>query len=382
MSDTPKVLFAAGGSGGHIFPALAVAKELRARRPDVEIAFVGSDKRMEARLIPEAGFRFIPVAAAGFPRGLSLRWVPALWTLARSLFQVIGIAWRERPNLVFATGGFVSGPITGVAALMGIPTIIHDSNAVPGLTNSWLGKIVREVHIAFEDAAPHFPANKVHLTGNPIRPEIVAAAQSGINAQPEREPQPPYTIFITGGSQGSRRINNAITGALPELATIPLRLIHQTGEGEYPTVRAAYGGFFSSHERVAAENEDALANPRNVTVTPFVDNMKAIYAQADLMICRSGAMTISEMTLFGIPAIMVPLPHAKTDEQRKNAQAVVAAGAGVMIEDANMTPENLVKTLNDLLGDPTRLAEMSANSRKVAKSNATTDLVDAVERYL
>jgi len=370
-----KVLFAAGGTGGHIIPALTVAEELRSRRPGIEVAFVGSASRLEGRLVPQAGFRLIPVSAAGFPRRLTWRWLPTMGTLAVGWAQVIGVLRRERPRVVFGTGGYVCGPLLAAAALSGIPTVIHEANVVAGLTNRWLGHVVNEVYVGFDEAADAFPRRKTRVSGNPLRKEILAVAK----ARSSRATNvPPWTLAVIGGSQGSRRLNETVVASLPRLSGLPLRLIHQTGEREHGLVCEAYKRFFA--ECPTSEDAHALATTQDVTVEPFFKEMGEVYSRADLILCRAGAMTLSEIAVCGIPAILVPLPGAQ--DQPRNARYAEKAGAALCIADAELTPDVLAEVVARLLAQPHRLTEMSRRWKPIAKPDATQTLTDALERYL
>ncbi len=378
MARPRRVLFAAGGSGGHVFPAIAVAEELRRARPEVDMAFVGTAHRLEARLVPEAGFRFIAVRSAGIPRRPSWRIAPVLTTIAAGVAQSSRVVARERPSVVFGTGGFASAPLIAAAAAMRVPTIIHDSNAVPGLANKWLGKVATEVHIAFEPARGSFRASKVRLTGNPLRRAILSAR---VERQARDRAGRPPMLAALGGSQGARDLNDAVLSALPDVAEAGIRLVHQTGQQDHARVLATY------RERLGDDAVDEDTAPRagkrrNVTVVPFVNDMEAVYANADLVLCRAGAMTVSELTYCGVPSVLTPLPHARTDEQRLNARAVADAGAAVVIEQADLTKEAMRDTVLPLLHDDDRLRAMSAACAIVAKPNATQDLVAAVAAYI
>jgi UDP-N-acetylglucosamine--N-acetylmuramyl-(pentapeptide) pyrophosphoryl-undecaprenol N-acetylglucosamine transferase len=370
-----KALFAAGGTGGHIIPALTVARELRSRRPDVEIVFVGNANRLEGRLVPQAGFRLVSVAAAGFPRRLTWRWIPTAGALVAGFAQVAGALRREKPRVVFGTGGYVCGPLLATAALCGIPTVIHESNVVAGLTNRWLGKVVSEVFVGFDQATDAFPATKTRVSGNPLRREILAVAETPRDGSTRK---PPWTMAIIGGSQGSRRLNQTVVASLPRLAALPVRLIHQTGELDLDSVRDAYKRFFA--ECPASDDANALASTRDVVVEPFYADMASVYAQADLILCRAGAMTIAEVAACGIPAILVPLPGAK--DQPRNACYAEQAGAAIRLADADLSPDALAEVVTELFTHVERLAEMSRRWRAVAKPDATRTLADALERYL
>lgn len=379
MANTPRVLFAAGGSGGHVFPAVAVAEELRRARPDVDIAFVGTADRLEATLVPNAGFRFIAVASAGLPRRPSWRLVPALVKITRGVAQAARVVRRERPSVVFGTGGFASAPLVAAAAAMGVPTLIHDSNAVPGLANKWLARVATEAHIAFEAARPAFPARKVRLTGNPLRQAVLDARESRSTLSRDRCGSP--LLAVLGGSQGARDLNDVVVASAREILATGSRILHQTGKQDHARVVAAYRAAVGA-EAVAEHISQGTGNARNATVVPFVNGMEAVYAHADLVLCRAGAMTVSELTYCGVPSVLTPLPYTRTDEQRLNARAVANAGAAMIIEQADLTPDAIRDTVLPLLADTDRLDAMTRACAAVAMPNATKDLVAAIAAYL
>ncbi len=378
MARARRVLFAAGGSGGHVFPAIAVAEELRRAAPNVDIAFVGTASRLEARLVPEAGFRFVPVQSAGIPRRPSLRLFPALARIGWGVAQCSLLVARERPSVVLGTGGFASAPLVAAAAALRVPSLIHDSNAVPGLANRWLGKVATEVHIAFEPARAWFAPSKVRLTGNPLRRAILSAR----DARATRAPTPGAPMLaVVGGSQGARSLNDAVLSSATDIAAAGVRILHQTGAEDHARVLATY------RERLGPEaaGEDIAGwggKGRNATVVPFVNEMEAVYAGADLVLCRSGAMTVSELTYCGTPSVLTPLPFARTDEQRLNAQAVADAGAAVVIEQTDLTEQAVRDTVIPLLHDGEQLAAMERACAAIATPNATRDLVAAIVAHL
>ncbi len=371
-----KTLFAAGGTGGHVFPAIAVAQELRRMRPDVEIAFVGTQQRMESELAPKAGFRFIPISGAGFPRGLTWRWLPALWTLAKSMAQAFWIIRRERPRALFGTGGYVCGPIMAAASMTGVPTIVHESNAAAGTANRWLGKMVKEVHVGFEEAMGDFPKKKTRLTGNPIRAEIVEAGKERTAALDAHRNAPP-TLLVLGGSLGAQSINSAVLDALPGIEKMGCRVIHQTGRNDFERVK----------ERYLKQTNNAVfdlyeTGDRSHAAVPFIERMGDAYRMADAALSRSGALTVSELTLCGLPAILVPLPIAKTAGEYRNARVVENAGAGFILPDAELNAETLLERLQTMLVDPARRMEMSKRSAAIGRPDATQQLAAAVCEYL
>ncbi len=350
-----KVMIAGGGTGGHVFPALAVADELRRRRPATEFLFVGTEKGLEARVVPAAGYPLRTLPAAGV-KGLSLgSKLRGVALLPSSLWGSHHLLREFRPHVVFGTGGYASGAAMLMAALEGYPTVLFEPNAEPGLTNRLLAPLVRRAAVGYEATARRWGAKAVH-TGSPVRAEFIAL--------PPKDHRPPFTLLIFGGSRGSLAINRAVVDALDRLlaAGLPLRFIHQSGEADYDAVRVAY-----AKRKVAAE------------VLPFINDMPHRLAEADLVICRSGAITVAELTSSGRAAILVPFPQATDQHQLRNAEALAAAGAARLLEQTALTPERLAQEVLDLLQHPERLTAIEAAARRMAVPHSATRIADLIE---
>jgi UDP-N-acetylglucosamine--N-acetylmuramyl-(pentapeptide) pyrophosphoryl-undecaprenol N-acetylglucosamine transferase len=339
-----RVLIAGGGTGGHVIPALAIARELKSRY-GAEVLFVGTARGMENRLVPQAGFGLMRIKVGALKNvGLVTRLrtlfgLPSAIVAARKIINVFD------PQVVVGVGGYASGPAMAAAIMAKIPTLAFEPNLVPGFANKLVGRRVTAAAVHFEETRQYF--NNAQVVGVPVRKEFFAAT-----AAPGAHPP---TLLVFGGSQGAHAINEAMTLAAPEIRRqIPgLHLIHQTGERDYNDVQAAY-----VTSGVPAE------------VSAFIDNMPQAFAQAGLMICRSGASTVAEVTAAGKPAIFVPFPQAADDHQRRNAEAVVAAGAAIMIPQAELTPERLAGTVVELLSDPGRLQQMSDRARTLGHTDS------------
>ncbi len=344
------VLIMAGGTGGHVFPALSVAKELRSR--GIPVVWLGVPGSMEARLVPANGFAIEWLRVRGI-RGKGLAaWLRAPFAIASAVYQAVAVLRRVRPRAVLGAGGYVSGP-GGIAAwLMRIPLLIHEQNAVPGLTNRWLGRIAAQV---LEGFAGSFPAGpRVRFVGNPVRADI-AAVPPPAERFTGREDRTRLLVF--GGSQGAQRLNAMVPQALARLAPEQRPQVrHQAGERGIDAALAAY--------REAAVDAD---------VTPFIDDMAAAYAWADLAVCRSGAMTIAELQAVGLGALLVPLAVATDDHQTKNAASMVANGAARICAERELTAETLSRSIAQLIGDRSRLLTMAEAARRAR-------VVDAAER--
>ncbi len=347
------VLIMAGGTGGHVFPALAVADALRER--GVAVVWLGVPGSMESRLVPTHGFPIEWVRVAGIRGKGAEAWLRAPWALVKAVAQAMGVLRRIRPRSVLGAGGYVSGP-GGIAAwLLRVPLLIHEQNAVAGLTNRWLARIAGQVLEAF----PGSFAAGVHARaiGNPVRADIAAlpAPQTRFAGRDGR-----CRLLVFGGSQGALRLNAMVPQALARVAPqIRPQVRHQTGERGLEAARAAYAG-----ARVEA---DVLA---------FIDDMAGAYAWADLAVCRAGAMTIAELQAAGLGAVLVPLPAATDDHQTKNAEVMVKCGAARLIPERELTPERLGEAIAELIADRTRLLEMAEAARRSRVIDAADRLAD------
>jgi UDP-N-acetylglucosamine--N-acetylmuramyl-(pentapeptide) pyrophosphoryl-undecaprenol N-acetylglucosamine transferase len=342
-----RVVVAGGGTGGHLYPGIAVARELLRRHPDAVVTFAGTARGLESRVIPREGFPLDLLRSAGL-KAVS----PAARARGFALLPLSGIdAWRilsrRRPDLVIGVGGYSSGPVVLTAALRGIPTLLLEQNAVPGLTNRLLARVVSAAAVTFESTLAFF-GRRGFVTGNPVRPEFFDRA-------PGPRPAGPPRILIFGGSQGAHAINVAMVAAAPRLAAHPggMAITHQTGERDVEPVRDAY-------RRAGLE----------ARVEPFLFTMDREMRAADLVVCRAGATTLAELTAAGPPALLIPLPTAADDHQRRNAEVLVAAGAADMIEQKDLTGAVLAARITGLLADPSRLRSMAASARGFARPDA------------
>ncbi len=357
-----KVLIAGGGTGGHVFPGIAVAEELRTQHRGVDVLFVGGRRGLEAIAVPEAGFQLRTLATMGFARRRPWTWP---WAAIVNLFGFLQAVWlvlTERPRAVLGTGGYVSGPVSLAAKLFGVPLLLQEQNSIPGVTNRWLSRIADEVHLSFLEARSWFPRrDHLKVTGNPVRAHILSGErEQGLREFRLDRDRP--TLFVFGGSLGAKRINAAAVDALKRLkGRVAVQCILQTGREDFDSVQAA----------VAADQLPA-------TVLPFVKQMHLAYAAADLVVCRAGAMTLSEIAVCGRPSILVPYPHAAHDHQRVNAANLADRGAAVVIEDADLTGERLAREIAHLLADRTTLSRMSANARLFARPDAAERIARAL----
>ena len=354
-----RVVIAGGGTGGHLYPGIAVARELLSRQLGAEISFAGTAKGIEARVVPREGFALDLIRSGG------LKGKPMVDRLRGAMLVPLGIvdSWRivsaRRPSLVIGVGGYSSGPVVLVAAARGVPTMILEQNAVPGLTNRWLSRVVQAAAVTF-DSTQAFFGPKAFVSGNPVRPEFFAAA--GPNQEPLLDDAAAVTrVLVFGGSQGAHAINVAMAEAAAQLAAggSHLRLTHQTGERDVEVVRTAY--------RQAGLQAD---------VEPFLYDMGRQLTAADLVVCRAGATTLAELTAAGKAAILIPLPTATDDHQRKNAEALASAGAAEVLLQKDLNGPTLAQRLLALAGDRQRRRQMSVAARALARPDAARVIVD------
>jgi UDP-N-acetylglucosamine--N-acetylmuramyl-(pentapeptide) pyrophosphoryl-undecaprenol N-acetylglucosamine transferase len=352
------VLVAAGGTGGHLYPGIAVADELRQRDAAWRVVFVGTARGLETRIVPRAGYALELLPVLPLNRVGAKRLALGLLALPGALLRAAALVRLLRPAVVLGIGGYAGGPLALVAALLGVPLVILEPNARPGLTNRVLRPFARHAACAYEEARRAFGAKGV-LTGNPVRAGFAAA-----RGRARREP---LTLLAFGGSQGSRVLNEALLAALGRLPVAErLRIVHQTGESMRDAVAAAYA-----------------AAGRTAEVLAFVDDMERRLGEADLVLCRSGATTCAELTVAGRAAILVPFARSADDHQRKNARALAAAGAALLLEEAELDGETLAAAVNGLLEGRERLDAMEAASRRLGRPDAAArvaDLLEAVAR--
>jgi UDP-N-acetylglucosamine--N-acetylmuramyl-(pentapeptide) pyrophosphoryl-undecaprenol N-acetylglucosamine transferase len=355
------MLFAAGGTGGHLFPAIAIAEEIRKLQPNARIAFVGTKNKIEARVVPQKGFEFYTIWISGFHRRLALDNLLVPLKVVVSLVQSFFLIRKLRPNIVVGTGGYVCGPILTLASLMKIATIVHESNSYPGATTRMVASRVTKVFLTFDVTKKWLPkvdAGKIELVGNPTRDSLgKISREDGLKyftLSPKNK-----TLLVFGGSLGATSINSTMEKIGGELVQLGLQILWQTGEKD-----------FERYE---------LKKSENVWVGKFIDKMEYAYAAADVVLCRSGATTLAELTRLGKPAILVPYPHAAAHHQELNAQAMVEAGAAVVINDAELDAKAL-STIKELLSNDTARNIMHERSLALGKPNAGTEIAQKIVR--
>ena len=364
MKENLKVVISGGGTGGHIFPAIAIADALKRRFPKADILFIGAKGRMEMERVPKAGYPIEGLWISGFTKDLSALSLP--FKLVSSLTKACRILKRFQPDVVIGVGGFASGPTLKAANWLGIPTVIQEQNSYPGKTNRNVGKKAKAICVAYDHLDQWFPAEKIHFTGNPLRANITLnGTREEAAAFFQLDPNKPVALLV-GGSQGALGINKGISAQLAAFKDNDLQLIWQTGK---------------TYITQAQEEVKALGLENQVKPTVFIERMDLAYGLADMVISRAGAMSISELALVQKPVIFVPLPTAAEDHQTKNAQQLVDADAAIMVRNAD-TEKDLIPTLFRLKDDHELQAKMSANIGKFARPNAADDIVDQIIKVI
>lgn len=355
-----RLVVAGGGTGGHLFPGIAVAEEFLSRGGGNEALFVGSERGIEAKILPRLGLPHEFIAAAGIRGKSGFSKAKGLVMLLYSYSQARRILRKFSPDRVLGVGGYASGPVVMAARGMGFRCFIHEQNAIPGFTNKTLGRFSDRVFISLNESGCYFPKEKVFLTGNPIRKEILAEI---LNNGHDIGENGEFRILVFGGSAGAHSINMNMIASLPFLAGLRDRLVitHQTGEADLDLVRAAY------------EREGFRAG-----AVSFIDDMAGAYRNSDLVICRAGATTVAEVTACGKACIFIPYPYAVDDHQRRNAEALLKKGAGFMILDRELTGESLGMLVGELVRNPEMIAAAGRSAKSMARLDAAQVIVDEI----
>jgi len=346
-----RVIVAGGGTGGHLYPGIAVARVMVRRDPALRVSFVGTARGIEHRVVPQEGFELDLIRSAGLKgksAGAVARGVGVLPLSALDAWRVLS---RRRPSLVIGVGGYSSGPVVALAAARGVPTLLLEQNAMPGMANRWLARLVDAAAVTYESSLPWFHGHGV-VTGNPVREAFLSVPERPAGA-------PGRTMLVFGGSQGARAINQAMVAAAPLLRDVPgpLAIVHQTGERDVASVRDGY--------REAGVDAEVHA---------YLDDMPARMAAADLLVCRAGATTLAELTAAGRAAVLVPFPAATDDHQRKNAAALAGQGAAAVVDERDLTPAVLADTLRRWLTDDQGRDEMARRARACARPDAAEQI--------
>jgi len=358
-----KILVSGGGTGGHIYPALALIKELKKQDSIVECLYVGTENGLEKGIVTKQNIPFKSIVISGFKRSLSLENFKTIYRFLKGVSDSKKIIREFNPDVVVGTGGYVCGPVVYAAAKLGYPTVIHEQNSIPGLTNKFLNRYVTKVAICFDEVASHFNQEKVVFTGNPRASEVV-----GENITPVLETlgleKGKRTVLIVGGSRGARPIHEAFLKSVDQLAEKNYQMIYVTGEAHYNSV---------------IEEINKVGNPSNIVVKPFLHNMPEVLREVDLVVSRAGATTLAELTALGKPSILIPSPYVTNNHQEVNARSLEKNGAAIVILEKNFNNEYLVNEIEKVLLNPIKLEEMKKAALKIGVPDAAKKLVNVLE---
>jgi len=360
---TKKFILSGGGTGGHIYPAIAIANGLKERFPDCEILFVGASDKMEMQKVPQAGYKIEGLWIAGIQRRLTFDNAMFPLKLMSSFIRSRRIVKQFKPDVVIGTGGFASGPLLRAAGGMGVPVVVQEQNSYPGITNKWLAKFAKKICVAYDNLERFFPASKIVHTGNPVRQDLIGVEEKReeaikrFNLDPAKK-----TVLVLGGSLGSRRINQLIAKELNWLQAQNVQVIWQCGK------------FYFEEYRHYSDKDD-------VQVLSFIDRMDLVYAAADVVISRSGASSVSELCIVGKPVVFIPSPNVAEDHQTKNAQAIVDKGGAILLKEAQLDTQ-FQPVFEDLLQNAEKQQKLRENIKKLAKVNATNDIVEEIVKLL
>lgn len=363
MKNNPKFIISGGGTGGHIYPAIAIANEIKTQYPNADILFVGASDKMEMQKVPQAGYPIKGLWIAGLQRKLTLQNAMFPLKLLSSLLKSFGIIRKFQPDVVIGTGGFASGAVLKVASMLGIPTVIQEQNSYPGITNKLLSKKANKICVAYENLERFFPKENMILTGNPVRQDLLSVAEKRNEAIDYfKLDSQKKTVLILGGSLGARRINQLVAKQIDWLLAQGLQVIWQCGKlylEEYSSFNAKNG----------------------VQVVAFIDRMDLVYAAADFVISRSGASSVSELCLVGKPVIFIPSPNVAEDHQTKNAQAIVDKHGAILLKEKELD-EQFEIVFEALVQDKGKQESLSENIKALALPNATKDIVNEVMKLV
>ncbi len=366
-----KAIFSGGGTGGHIYPAISIAKEMQKRHVDIDILFIGTDKGMEKDIVPKEGYILKYIKVQGFARKITFDNVKALSEAITSIFSAAKIIKGFKPDIVIGPGGYVCGPVVLAAWLMGVPTLIHEQNAFPGVTNKMLSKLADQIAITFEEARNYFKTSKkVYFAGNPLRHGFFAVSKAdGLKHFGFSKDLP--LILIVGGSRGAKRVNECAIKLIKECEVHrKFQILHITGQSQYENCLDIY------------KTNGIPMNSNLIKVLPYLHNMPDALAACDIVISRCGAGMISEITALGKPSILIPFPFATDNHQEYNGRALEKAGAAIVILENELNEDVLYEQLQNLLSDSDRLDKMSANSKKLGKPEASSDIVDLIDSLI
>ena len=364
-----KIIVSGGGTGGHIYPALSFINYLKTVEPDVSVLYIGTQKGLESKIVPENGIDFQTIDIQGFKRSLSPENFKTVYKFLKSVSDAKKIIKAFQPDIVIGTGGYVAGPVIYAAAKLKIPTIVHEQNSIPGVTNKFLSRYATRVALAFQEAGSFFPSKKTVFTGNPRAQEVAdltdtrhVLSQYGLKTDKK-------TIVIFGGSRGALKINTAVVEALPELSKKDYQILYASGEIYY-------------NDPEFSEIFETYNQKENIKIVPYINNMVEVLNDANLILSRAGATSLAEITALGLPSILVPSPYVTADHQTKNAEALENAGAAIMIKNAELTGISIVGAIDSLLLDDVTYRKMAENALREGVPDASDCLYQVLKDVL
>ena len=364
-----KIIVSGGGTGGHIYPALSFINYLKTVEPDVSVLYIGTQKGLESKIVPENGIDFQTIDIQGFKRSLSPENFKTVYKFLKSVSDAKKIIKAFQPDIVIGTGGYVAGPVIYAAAKLKIPTIVHEQNSIPGVTNKFLSRYSTRVALAFQEAGSFFPSKKTVFTGNPRAQEVAdltdtrhVLSQYGLKTDKK-------TIVIFGGSRGALKINTAVVEALPELSKKDYQILYASGEIYY-------------NDPEFSEIFETYNQKENIKIVPYINNMVEVLNDANLILSRAGATSLAEITALSLPSILVPSPYVTADHQTKNAEALENAGAAIMIKNAELTGISIVGAIDSLLLDDVTYRKMAENALREGVPDASDRLYQVLKDVL
>lgn len=358
-----RLMISGGGTGGHIYPALALIQEVKKSEPDSKILYVGTHKGLESRIVPDQGIDFKTIKIQGFKRSLSLDNLKTIGLFLSSVSKARHMIKEFKPDVVVGTGGYVSGAVVFAAAMMRIPTVIHEQNSVVGVTNKFLSRFVTKIAISFENARSQFPEKKVILTGNPRATQVVNIEKTESLTNFGLKDQTP-TVLIFGGSRGAEKINSATMGALKDFGTKDYQVLFVTGQVHFDKLMQGI-------------NQTDIAD--NVSIKPYIANMPEILPVVSAIVGRAGATSLAEITALGIPSVLIPSPYVTNDHQTKNAKSLVKVGAAELVTESELTSSKLVSVVDEIMNDQSIREKMSKQAKSLGEPEAAKNLYNVLK---
>lgn len=361
-----KIVISGGGTGGHIYPALALIREIQKETKDAEFLYIGTKNGLESKIVPREKIPFRSIHITGFKRKLSIDNIKTIFRFLKGTRDSKKLLKEFEPDIVIGTGGYVCGPVVYAAARLKIPTVIHEQNSVPGLTNKFLSRYVSKIAVCFDEAKDYFPQNKVVFTGNPRASEVLG--KDGIRGRLSAGLSTTLpTVLIFGGSRGARPINEAVVTSLSDFGDKPYQILYVTGDVHFEEVK---------------KEAELIGNPRNVIIKPFIHNMPEVLAGIDLVVSRAGATTLAELTSLGIPSILIPSPYVTNNHQEKNARSLSDQGAAELLLEKNLNSKSLLEHIDMIMLDKEKLKDMKIKAKKMGVPDSAMRLYHEMKQLV